>query len=158
MDYIWSPWRYKYIAQSGKESGCIFCNVIASDDDQKNYVIHRAKSNFVILNLFPYTSGHAMVVPFQHQATLADLDETTTTEMMELAKKFQRALEAEYHPDGINIGINLGQAAGAGVAQHMHLHIVPRWFADANFMTITSETRVLPEDLATTYERLRKYF
>jgi ATP adenylyltransferase len=99
-----------------------------------------------------------MVVPFQHQATLADLDETTTTEMMELAKKFQRALEAEYHPDGINIGINLGQAAGAGVAQHMHLHIVPRWFADANFMTITSETRVLPEDLATTYERLRKYF
>ena len=158
MDYIWSPWRYKYIAQSGKEPGCVFCNVIASDDDEKNYVIHRAKYNFVILNLFPYTSGHAMVVPFQHQSSLADLDEATTTEMMDLAKKFQRALEADYRPDGINIGINLGEAAGAGVAQHMHLHIVPRWYGDANFMSITGETRVLPEDLSTSYERLRKYF
>jgi ATP adenylyltransferase len=114
--------------------------------------------NFLILNLYPYTSGHLMIVPYEHKASLADFDEATTTEMIELAKRAQVALEAVYHPDGFNIGMNLGRSAGAGVADHLHLHVVPRWTGDANFVSVVGETRVLPEDLATTWEKLRRHF
>jgi ATP adenylyltransferase len=158
MDHLWSPWRYKYIASADRQEGCVFCRIEQADKDAENYVVHRARLNFIVLNLFPYTSGHLMIVPYQHVASLPSVNEATTTEMIELAKRAQVALEAEYHPDGFNIGMNLGKSAGAGVADHLHLHVVPRWTGDANFVSIVGETRVLPEDLITSYERLRKHF
>ena len=158
MEHIWSPWRYKYIASADREPGCVFCRAAGGDDDRASLVVHRGLLNFVILNLFPYTSGHLMIVPYEHGASLAESPAETTSEMMELAKRSQRALEAEYSPDGFNIGMNLGRSAGAGVADHLHLHVVPRWAGDANFVSIVGETRVLPEDLPTTYDRLKRHF
>ena len=158
MEHIWSPWRYKYIASAGHEEGCVFCRIEHVHLDAENYLVHRAPLNFIILNLFPYTSGHLMIVPYRHEASLASLDIPTTTEMIELSKRAQTALETEYHPDGFNIGMNLGRSAGAGVADHLHLHVVPRWSGDANFVSIIGETRVLPEDLATTYQKLKTHF
>ena len=158
MDHLWSPWRYKYIASSYRGEGCVFCRIDQEHKDDANYVVHRAGLNFILLNLFPYTSGHLMIVPYAHRASLADVDEATTTEMMELAKRSQSALQNEYRPDGFNIGMNLGGSAGAGVADHLHLHVVPRWSGDANFVSIIGETRVLPEDLETTCTRLKKHF
>ena len=158
MEYLWSPWRYKYIASADEDPGCVFCRVQQQGSDHENLVIHRGSLNFVILNRFPYTSGHLMIVPYEHTASLASVGEPVTTEMMALTKKTQLALQAEYRPDGFNIGMNLGRSAGAGVADHIHLHVVPRWAGDANFVSIIGETRVLPEDLAASYDRLRKYF
>ena len=158
MDHLWSPWRYKYIASADKTDECVFCRIDREQKDVENFVVHRANLNFIVLNLFPYTSGHLMIVPYAHKASLVDFDPATTTEMLELAKRSQLALEAEYHPDGFNIGMNLGRSAGAGVADHLHLHVVPRWSGDANFVSIVGETRVLPEDLATTLARLSKHF
>lgn len=157
MDHIWSTWRYKYIASADKETGCVFCRACAGND-RDSLIVYRGDLNFIILNLYPYTSGHLMIVPYEHTASLAATSLETTTEMMEMAKRAQTALEAEYHPDGFNIGMNLGRSAGAGVADHLHLHVVPRWTGDANFVSIVGETRVLPEDLATTYEKLKKHF
>jgi ATP adenylyltransferase len=157
MEHIWSPWRYKYISTAESEPGCVFCRVLEGPDEN-NYILHRAQLNFVILNLFPYTSGHLMIVPYEHTASLAEVSEQVTTEMMGLAKQAERALESEYHPDGFNIGMNLGRSAGAGVAEHLHLHVVPRWTGDANFVSIVGETRVLPEELQTTYQKLKKHF
>ena len=158
MDHLWSPWRYKYIASADKTDECVFCRINREQKDAENFVVHRARLNFIVLNLFPYTSGHLMIVPYEHKASLVDFDTATTTEMLELAKRSQLALEAEYHPDGFNIGMNLGRSAGAGVADHLHLHVVPRWSGDANFVSIVGETRVLPEELATTLARVSKHF
>jgi ATP adenylyltransferase len=160
MEHIWSPWRYKYIASadSSSERGCVFCRAVEKDSDREYLIVYRGQLNFVILNLYPYTSGHLMIVPYEHTASLAQVSSDTTTEMMELAKIAQRALETEYRPEGFNIGMNLGKSAGAGVAEHLHLHVVPRWTGDANFVSIVGETRVLPEELATTYDRLKKHF
>lgn len=157
MEHIWSPWRYKYIALADKETGCVFCRA-RDGNDQDFLIVHRGDLNFIILNLYPYTSGHLMIVPYEHTDSLVAMSRETTTEMIEMAKRAQAALEAEYHPDGFNIGMNLGRSAGAGVADHIHLHVVPRWTGDANFVSIIGETRVLPEDLATTYEKLKKHF
>lgn len=157
MEHIWSPWRYRYIATADRETGCVFCRILQGEDE-KNFVLHRAAHNFVVLNLFPYTSGHLMIVPYGHVALLASVSPEVTAEMMELAKRAQVALDAEYHPDGFNIGMNLGRSAGAGVADHLHLHVVPRWAGDANFVSVVGETRVLPEEMATTFEKLRKHF
>jgi ATP adenylyltransferase len=158
MEHIWTPWRYKYVASVDSEPGCVFCRVQQQGTDPDNLIVHRGQKNFIILNLFPYTSGHLMIVPYEHIASLAATDLATTAEMMELAKRAQSTLEAEYRPDGFNIGINLGRSAGAGVADHLHLHVVPRWSGDANFVSIVGETRVLPEDLPTTYQKLKKHF
>lgn len=158
MDHIWSPWRYKYIAIADGREGCVLCRIAQEDNDVDNYVVHRARLNFILLNLFPYTSGHLMIVPYEHQASLAAVDTATTTEMVELAKRAQGALETEYHPDGFNIGMNLGRSAGAGIADHLHLHVVPRWSGDANFVSVVGETRVLPEDLSITCEKLQRHF
>jgi len=155
MDYLWTPWRYRYIADAGKNDGCVFCDAVAANDDRKMLIILRQKKNFVILNRFPYTSGHVMVAPYAHIADLAAADSETLGEMMELAQRMQIALGKAYHPEGYNIGMNMGRAAGAGVTGHIHLHVLPRWAGDSNFMTVVSETRVEPEDLDTTYERLR---
>ena len=158
MDYIWTPWRYQYMAQvlAGKQPECIFCDAVARKDDAETLIVHRGKKSFVILNRFPYTSGHVMLVPYAHVAKLNLCDAETLGEIMQLAQRTETALLANYKPDGMNLGMNLGRAAGAGVVGHLHLHVLPRWIGDSNFMTVTGETRVHPEDLKTTYERLSK--
>jgi ATP adenylyltransferase len=156
MDYLWTPWRYRYIASGGsKDDECIFCAAAEGHDDTQSLIVLRAPKNFVILNRYPYTSGHVMVVPYAHRATLAESEPEALAEMMALAQRIERALESLYHPNGYNVGINIGRAAGAGIPGHLHLHVLPRWIGDTNFMTAIGETRVQPEELATTYERLR---
>ena len=125
-----------------------------AEDDEQNYVLHRGSHNFVVLNLYPYISGHLMVVPFDHVAELDGASKDTTDEMMDLAKRAQTALRSAYSPEGYNLGMNLGKAAGAGIADHLHIHVMPRWAGDTNFMSSVGETRVLPEDLATTYQKI----
>lgn len=138
---------------------CIFCNAVKEPaDDEGNFVLHRGVNNFVILNLYPYISGHLMIAPYAHLGELDAAPKETTDEMMDLAKRCQTALREVYHPQGFNIGMNLGRAAGAGVADHIHMHIMPRWSGDTNFMTSVADTRVLPEDLPTTYNKLREQF
>lgn len=154
MDYLWTPWRYRYIAETPKANGCIFCEAIAANDDVKMLVVFRGAKNFIILNRYPYTSGHVMVVPYEHVSDFAAAEPDTVAEMMRLAQRVKTALEKGYHPEGYNLGMNLGRAAGAGVLGHIHLHVLPRWSGDSNFMTVVGETRVEPEDLATTYEKL----
>jgi ATP adenylyltransferase len=158
MDYIWTPWRYQYMAQvlAGNQPECIFCDAVARNNDAEMLIVHRGKKSFVILNRFPYTSGHVMIVPYAHVAKLNLCDAETLGEIMQLAQRTETALLANYKPDGMNLGMNLGRAAGAGVVGHLHLHVLPRWIGDSNFMTVTGETRVHPEDLKTTYERLSK--
>ncbi len=157
MDHIWSPWRYQYVSAIAQQPGCVFCRMLAEDDDEKNFIVHRGKLNFVVLNIFPYTSGHLMVVPYEHQGELGGLDQAAGSEMLELARRCERAITQEYRPDGFNVGFNLGKCAGAGVAEHLHLHVVPRWCGDANFVSVIGETRNLPEALETTFSRLRKH-
>ena len=155
MDYLWTPWRYQYITASDRPCECVFCAAARNPDDHATFVVHRGSANFVILNRFPYTSGHVMVVPTEHVATLEELREEALLEMMRLARECEKLLRAIYHPEGLNLGMNIGKSAGAGIAGHLHLHVLPRWTGDTNFMTVVGETRVLPEDLETTWERLR---
>lgn len=162
MDRLWTPWRFAYITESDAEKServsCIFCHLRDSQDDENNFVVHRTAHNLIVLNIFPYTSGHLMIVPHAHVADLDALSERAASEMIALAKRSQTILRDVYRPDGFNLGMNLGSAAGAGVADHIHLHILPRWTGDANFMTTIAETRVLPEELTKTYDRLRGLF
>ena len=138
---------------------CIFCAAQKNPaEDENNFVLHRGAHNFVILNLYPYITGHLMIAPFAHIGELDSAPKEVTDEIMDLAKRCETALREVYHPDGLNLGMNLGRAAGAGIADHIHLHIMPRWTGDANFMTTVGETRVLPEDLSTTYQKLREKF
>jgi len=155
MDYLWTPWRYRYIADAAKNDRCIFCDAAAANDDAKTLIAFRGRKNFVILNRFPYTAGHVMIVPYEHIGELSRADAETLAEMMQLAQRLQAALEATYHPEGYNLGMNLGRCAGAGITGHLHLHLLPRWTGDANFMTTVSETRMEPEELDTTYAKLR---
>jgi ATP adenylyltransferase len=157
MDYIWTPWRYQYMKEvtSGNQPECIFCDAVKRKDDEATLIVFRGKKAFVILNRYPYTSGHVMIVPYAHVAELHLCEPGALREMMELAQRVEGALQANYKPDGMNLGMNLGRAAGAGVVGHLHLHALPRWIGDSNFMTVTGETRVHPEDLKTTYDRLR---
>lgn len=157
MDYLWTPWRYAYISTAGKIEGCVFCE-LPKENDEEALIVHRARHCFVILNAFPYTSGHVMVVPHAHLDRLEKLPKEAAHEMIELSQKMERVLREVYQPDGINLGMNIGAAAGAGVAGHIHMHVLPRWIADSNFMTTVGETRVLPEDLKTTWKRLREGF
>jgi ATP adenylyltransferase len=165
MDRLWSPWRYDYIkaGSSGEKqespSSCVFCELLESaGDDESKYIVHRAAHNFIILNLYPYISGHTMIVPYAHLPELSAAPKETTDELMDLTKRCQAAMREIYRPDGFNLGMNLGRAAGAGVADHLHLHIMPRWMGDTNFMTTVGETRVHPEALTTTYQKLRAHF
>lgn len=159
MDYLWSPWRYAYVSGAAHRDVCIFCEM-ASDpaQDRERLLLYRGKFNLIVLNRFPYTSGHVMVAPYSHVAALADVDLETLSEMMALARTLEAVLREAYRPDGYNIGMNLGRAAGAGIADHLHLHVLPRWGGDVNFMTSVSDTRVLPEDLNTSYEKLAAIF
>jgi ATP adenylyltransferase len=189
MDYLWTPWRYAYLAGTGREAAagarkgispalaawpgdhdCVFCNLIAAtryavehgmdavEADRAANIVARAKYSFICLNAFPYSTGHVMVVPYAHQETLEALELEAALEMMSLARSTDSVLRRVYAPQGINMGLNLGQAAGAGIAPHLHLHALPRWLGDANFMTVIGETRVLPEMLDITWQRLREAF
>jgi ATP adenylyltransferase len=155
MDYLWTPWRYAYVANAQSSTGCIFCDLPRAGDDAKVFIVHRAQYCYIILNAFPYTNGHVMIVPFAHEDELRKLAAEAATEMMSLAQRMETVLREIYRPDGINLGMNIGRAAGAGVAGHIHMHVLPRWVADANFMSVTAETRVLPETLDTTYKKIK---
>jgi ATP adenylyltransferase len=157
MDFIWSPWRYEYLASHGdRRPACVFCIGEDPSRDAERLVVFRAEHNFIILNLFPYTSGHLMIAPYEHRNTIAGAKSGQLAEMMDLAERSVRALKKIYNPDGFNLGLNLGEAAGAGIREHYHLHVVPRWIGDANFMSVVGETRVLPEELSKTYKRVKE--
>ena len=185
MDHLWSPWRFTYVTTAETavrpgvpqslaawtgDLGCVFCNLIASIDfaiangmtaeqaEAAGGLILRGKHCFICLNAYPYTSGHVMAMPYAHLDRLASLPEDAARELMDLAQRTERALERVYAPHGFNFGLNVGHAAGAGVAGHIHLHAMPRWAGDTNFMTTVGETRVLPEDLSSTWKRLREAF
>ena len=158
MDYLWSPWRYRYVSGQEPTSGCIFCRKVEENDDERNLVVYRGLNNFVLLNLYPYTSGHLMIAPYRHIGQLAQADDATWSEMMALTRKAEQAIQTAYKPEGINLGMNLGKSAGAGIADHIHMHVLPRWHADSNFLTTIGETRVLPEALEDTYRKLKPLF
>jgi ATP adenylyltransferase len=160
MDYLWTPWRYNYVTTADTKTGeCIFCAAAADlEHDREHLVVWRARRNFVILNRFPYTSGHLMVVPEQHAASLTELGDETLFELIGLARRAEKHLREIYRPDGLNLGLNLGRSAGAGIAAHLHMHVLPRWTGDTSFISTVGETRVLPEDLDVTWERLRAAF
>jgi ATP adenylyltransferase len=156
MDYLWTPWRYRYIAEAKNVTGCVFCAAAEANRDEEMLIVRRGVKNYVILNRYPYTSGHVMIVPFVHTADFAGLEKDTAAEMMLLTQRVQAAIDDVYHPDGFNMGMNLGRSAGAGIENHLHMHLLPRWAGDTNFMTTVGETRLEPEELSTTYTRLRK--
>ena len=154
MDYLWSPWRYRYVSSADGTPGCIFCTAASEHKDEENLVAWRGRHNFVILNRYPYTSGHLMVVPYAHVATLEELPDETLSEMALLTRDAEKHLRAIYRPEGLNLGMNIGKCAGAGIADHVHTHVVPRWTGDSNFMSVVGETRVLPEELGETYRKV----
>jgi ATP adenylyltransferase len=161
MDHLITPWRYAYVTTAERASSCIFCDRATSREanleaDARNLVLYRGPHCFVIVNTYPYTSGHVMIVPYQHVDRLELLPAEAATEMVLLAQRLEGVLRELYRPDGINLGMNIGKAAGAGVAGHIHMHILPRWVADANFMSVIAETRVLPESLEETARRVRE--
>ena len=164
MDRLWSPWRYDYIKSgsnepAGQPNACVFCSLQQNPaDDAHNFIVHRAAHNFIVLNLYPYISGHLLIVPYAHLGELDAAPKETTDELMDLTKRCQTILREAYQPHGFNLGMNLGRSAGAGVADHIHLHIMPRWTGDANFMSTIGETRVIPEDLTETYRKLHGKF
>jgi ATP adenylyltransferase len=163
MERLWSPWRYEYIASGGAENlkptGCVFCSIQADHEhDEANFVLHRASHGFVVLNIYPYISGHLLIVPNEHLGELDAAPKETTDELMDLTKRCQTALRSVYQPAGFNLGMNLGKSAGAGIVDHIHIHLMPRWTGDTNFMSTIGETRVIPEDLATTYKKLLATF
>ena len=159
MDFLWTPWRYQYVTTTGEAAECIFCAAAADiEHDRERLVVHRADRNLVILNRFPYTCGHLMVVPYEHAATLDGIRDETLVELIRLARLSEKHLRSLYRPDGLNLGLNIGHSAGAGIAGHIHMHALPRWVGDTSFMTTISEARVLPETLDTTWEKLRAAF
>jgi ATP adenylyltransferase len=157
---ICAPWRLPYVKDAAKdiEEECIFCTKPAESDDEANFIVHRGPLCFVILNTFPYTNGHLMVAPFEHTPALQDLDAEVVAEMMALAQSAMRRLEDVYSPHGYNVGFNQGRIAGAGFEGHIHMHVVPRWGGDTNFMPVLGDTRVMPQTLEQSYEALKGSF
>ena len=157
---IWAPWRLAYVTDASKdiEEECIFCAKPEAEDDEANLIVHRGKGCFVILNLFPYTNGHLMVAPYEHVGALQGLDAETVAELMALGQSAMRRLEQVYSPQGYNVGFNQGRIAGAGFENHIHMHVVPRWGGDTNFMPVLADTRVMPQTLQQSYEALRGGF
>jgi ATP adenylyltransferase len=157
---LWAPWRLEYVKGERRDEGCIFCLAAEAGpaEDEARYVLHRGERCFAMLNAFPYNSGHLMVSPRRHVASLEDLDDDEALELMALARRALRAVRGAYDPDGFNLGVNEGEVAGAGFAGHVHLHVVPRWAADSNFMAVTGDTRVLPQSLEDSYAALREGF
>lgn len=159
MENLWTPWRFRYLAAPERSGECVFCGIAAAEAarDPELLVVSRRRSCFIVLNRFPYTSGHLMVVSHRHVAWLADTLPEELEEMVGVARECEQALRRVYRPDGFNVGLNLGSSAGAGVAGHLHLHVVPRWTGDANFVSVIGETRIIPEELSTTREKLIPY-
>jgi diadenosine tetraphosphate (Ap4A) HIT family hydrolase len=157
LDRLWAGWRSEYIATADTGSdGCVFCGLLESaEPDDRTYILWRGERTFAVLNAYPYTSGHLMVMPNRHVGGLGDLDDAEANELFGAARHAVAALERAYRPEGVNLGANLGHAAGAGVPGHLHLHALPRWAGDTNFMTSIAEARVLPEPLTTTWQKLR---
>jgi ATP adenylyltransferase len=155
MKHLWAPWRMTYIQEGIDESECLFCALLEMEDGPDNLILHRGQHAFVVLNRYPYTNGHTMIVPYTHVASLEGLPQETLLEMIQFTQLSLKVLREAYQTDGFNIGGNIGEAAGAGIKEHVHLHVVPRWHGDTNFMASTAETRVLPEDLEVTYKKLR---
>ena len=153
---LWAPWRMSYVAASRPSSGCVFCQASSAGDDRAHLVLHRGDLGYLLLNAFPYACGHLMAVVYRHVPGLADATRDELTELMTLATRATTLLGAEYGAQGFNVGVNLGRAAGAGIAEHLHLHVVPRWNGDANFVAVVGGVRVLPEALTVTYDRLRR--
>jgi ATP adenylyltransferase len=158
MERIYAPWRRAYVTGEGKPGGCVLCDALANRDAEDSLVVHVAPLNFVMMNLYPYNSGHVMVATRRHVATLQGATPEELDEMMALARRLEAVMTEAYRPDGVNLGINLGKPAGAGVADHLHLHFVPRWSGDTNFMTVAGGTRVIPEDPREACRRLRAWF
>jgi ATP adenylyltransferase len=154
MNHLWAPWRSEYIQATRDKTRCVFCDAAAAEDDRARLVLFRGQRAFIILNAFPYNSGHLMIAPFEHVSRLSHTSEETSAEIMHLTRRAEMALQEIYRCDGLNIGMNLGEAAGAGIQEHIHMHVVPRWSGDANFMTSVGEVRILPEALENTYARL----
>jgi len=154
MEQLWAPWRIQYVTRP-KESGCILCQKSKENKDETNFILHRSQNNFIILNAFPYNPGHLMIAPYRHIANLQDLSDDEVTDHFNLVKKSLALLKEIVNPDGFNIGLNIGKVAGAGIEEHLHTHIVPRWQGDVNFMPVLSNTRVISEGLAATYKKLK---
>ena len=157
MDHLWSPWRLAYITGERAETGCVFCQAL-SDPAAAPLIVFRGTTCFIILNLFPYNNGHLMVIPNRHIASLSAATSEELSEMIELVRRSELAIGEAYHPHGLNMGINIGKPAGAGILDHVHMHVVPRWNGDTNFMSVVGRTRVLAEELPVTAERLRPIF
>lgn len=158
MDRLWTPWRFEYIRTADKETSCVFCRILHETCDQENLVLYRGKSSFILMNLYPYTCGHLLVVANRHISFLSEALPDELTDIFQLGQRCEAILAREYHPHGYNLGFNLGRAAGAGVDHHLHMHVVPRWTGDSNFVSIVGETRTLPEELPHTYRRLLPHF
>jgi ATP adenylyltransferase len=155
---LWTPWRMAYIRQAGRDEGCVLCALPAAGDDPANHILGRGELVYALLNSFPYNPGHLMVVPFRHVGEYGDLTPEELSEIMAMTGKAIAALQAESGPHGFNLGMNLGRVSGAGIADHLHLHLVPRWGGDTNFMPIVAQTKVLPELLDETYDKLHPHF
>ena len=158
MTHLWTPWRSTYMETKKDKSRCIFCAAAAGQEDEEALVVYRGEFSFVILNRYPYTSGHVMIAPYVHVSRLTHTSPDTSAEIMRLTRVSQEVIEDSYHPDGLNLGMNMGEAAGAGIEQHIHMHVLPRWSGDANFMTSVAATRVIPEALNDTYTKLTQGF
>jgi ATP adenylyltransferase len=156
-DYLYSPWRMQYILEN-KEKGCIFCLKPSAQNDEKHLIVHRSKHSFVMMNLYPYNNGHIMVFPQAHQSQLCHLTQTALHDLFETVQLAEKVLRKVYQPDGINIGLNLGKAAGAGIDEHLHVHLVPRWQGDNNFMSAINGMRVIPESFESAYRKLKEQF
>jgi len=160
LKQLWAPWRMAFIAgeKKTKDNGCVFCELLAQRNDRENLILHRTEQVFVILNKYPYNNGHLMVVPNTHTASLTQLPESTLSALMLMGKIGVQALEATYQPEGFNLGMNLGVSGGAGIKDHLHLHVVPRWLGDTNYMPVLSETKAMPQHLETSYDDLHAFF
>lgn len=156
MHRLWAPWRSQYVRREEREEGCIFCKKPGENRDEENYILLRGETSFVMLNTFPYNNGHLMIAPYRHLSSLEEMNSEESIEMMELLRRMVKLLRKALQPEGFNIGMNLGKAGGAGVVDHVHLHIVPRWIGDYNFMPLLSETKVIPEALEQTYRELKR--
>lgn len=158
MDTLWAPWRMRYIQETEPVPGCLFCHHARDDQDERNLIVHRGEFGFVMMNLYPYNSGHVMVVPYQHTGDFTQLHPQVASGIMSLAQLTVRVMEEILHPHGFNLGINQGNVAGAGITEHIHLHVVPRWNGDTNFMPVLADTKVMPELLSATAAKLRPAF
>ncbi len=160
MKQLWAPWRMTFLEDTHekKQEGCIFCTLVQEKADEKNLIVHRAERVFVILNKYPYNNGHVMVIPFQHTNRLEDLSKETLGDLMLWSRHCQAALDEAYQPQGFNLGMNLGTAGGAGIKDHLHMHIVPRWVGDTNFLPVLADTKSMPQHLSESFESIQKYF